>query len=474
MKPVLVLVVTVTALAAGFIGASVWTGRKAEACIEQFVAPGSPNAQFYALHLQSYHRGWFSSDAVVDIEIRRAWMQGFSPAHTVTGPIHIVFAEHVRHGPLFFDAHRVQWGAARIETRLVRISGPMGSLPVGHIQYRADSLLAFDGTLRSRLAVDPVDLALNDGVRLHWDGLHARVTNFPDRHTVAAVHAGSVQIRSPKGHFAIAGMDLTADVRQDPLGIYYGPEAISFRGLEGEGVGTPPITIQRVALKATGALEPGHALRMREDFDVTGIQIPQIDVQDVHLGLDVDHLPEEPFLSARKRMMAINGQDLTPPERAGAMLRLWTSLLPAVLADSPTMHLRDLRVVTRAGVVKADATIHYDASVKPAAGVSPFDFQAVAVQARLSIPVVLLHRLVLASMRSTLEAACARNSKLQLDPARINALAKAASRSRIANLINRHMLVRDADLYRASLSIELGKVLVNGYPVAVHVPAPAG
>ena len=474
MKPILALVATVTALAAGIIGASVWTGRQAEARIKQFVASGNPNAQVYALHLQSYHRGWFSSDAVMDIEIKRAWMHGFSPVHTVTSPIHIVFAEHVRHGPLLFGAHHVQWGVARIETRLVRISGPTGSLPVDHIQYRADSLLAFDGTLRSRLTVDPVDLALNDGVRLHWDGLHAHVTNYPDRHIVAAGHAGPVQIRSPKGHFALAGMDLTADVRQDPLGIYYGPEAISFHGLEGEGVGTPPITIQSVALKATGAVEPGHALRMREDFDVTGIQIPQIDVQDVHLGLDVDHLPEQPFLSAHKRMMVINGQGLTPQERAGAMLRLWTSLLPALLADSPTVHLRDLRVVTRAGVVKADATIHYDASVKPAAGVPPFDVQAVAVQAHLSIPVVLLHRLMLARMRNTLTAACARNPKLQSDPAQINASAEAASRRQIENLINRHMLVRDADLYRASLSVDHGKVLVNGYPVPVHASAPAG
>jgi len=470
MKPILALVATVTALAAGIIGASVWTGRQAKACIEQFVAPGNPNAQFYALHLQYYHRGWFSSDAVIDIEIKRAWMRGFSPVHTVTSPIHIVFAEHVHHGPLLFGARHVQWGAARIETRLVRISGPMGSLPVDHIQYRADSLLAFDGTLRSRLTVDPVDLALNDGVRLHWDGLHARVTNYPDRHTVVAVHAGPVQIRSPKGHFALAGMDVTADVRQDPLGIYYGPEAISFHGLEGEEVGTPPITIQSVALKATGAMEPGHALRMREDFDVRGIQIPQIGVQDVHLGLDVDHLPEQPFLSAHTRMMAINGQNLTPQERAGAMLQLWTSLL----ADSPTVHLRDLRVVTRTGVVKADATIHYDASVKPAAGVPTFDVQAVAVQAHLSIPVVLLHRLVLALMRNALKAACARNPKLQSDPAQVNALAEAASRRQIENLINRHMLVRDADLYRTSLSVDHGKVLVNGYPVPVHASAPAG
>lgn len=333
MKPILALVAIVTALAAGIIGASVWTGRQAEARIEQFVATGNPNAQLYALHLQSYHRGWFSSDAVMDITIKRAWLHSFSPVHTVTGPIHIVFAEHVRHGPLLFGAHDVQWDAARIETRLVRISGPMGSLPVDHIQYRADSLLAFNGTLRSRFTVDPVDLALNDGVRLHWDGLHARATNYPIRHIVAAVHAGPVQIRSPKGHFALAGMDLTADVRQDPLGIYYGPETISFYGLEGEEVGTPPITIQSVALKVTGAMEPGHALRLREDFDVRGIQIPQIDVQDVHLGLDVDHLPEQPFLSARTRMMAINGQDLTPQERTGAMLQL---LKTATLNDRST------------------------------------------------------------------------------------------------------------------------------------------
>lgn len=471
MKTILALVATVTALAAALTGASVWTGHQAKAYIEQFVAPGGPNAQFYGLRLQSYHRGWFSSDAVMELRIRRAWTRGLPPGHQMTGPIHIVFSEHIHHGPLLIGDHHVQWGAALIETRLVRISGPTGSLPLDPVHYRADSLLAFDGTLRSRLTVDPVDLALNHGVTVHWEGLHARITSDPDRHAIATVHAGPVQVRGPKGHFSLAAMDFTADVQKDALGVfYYGPEALSFHGLEGEVTGTPPVAIQSIVMKATGTMEPGPALDMHEDFDVTGIQIPQIDVQDVHLGLDVDHLPEQSFLSARSRMMAINGQDLTPPQRAAAMLQVWTSFL----ADSPTLHLRDLRVVTSAGVVKADATFHYDASVKPAAGAPAFNVQAVTVQAHLSIPAVLLHHLLVARMRSALTAASVRNPKLPSSPAQISASAETAYRKQIDNLTHRHLLVRDGDLYRTSLTVDHGQVQVNGYPLAVHASAPAG
>ncbi|HQU16567.1 MAG TPA: DUF945 family protein [Gammaproteobacteria bacterium] len=472
MKRMFVLAGTLAVLSASVVGASVWTGRQAEDRIEQLVASGNQAGQIYAVHLQSYRRGWFSSDAVTDVEIKRAWLQSLSPDRPVAHSVHIVFAEHVRHGPLLFGPHRVQVGAAHIGTRLVRISGPMGSLPVDRFHYRADSLLAFDGTLHSRLTVDPVDVALHGGARLHWDGLYARMTTSPDRHIVATMHAGPVQIRGPKGYFTLAGMDFTADLRQDLPGVYYGSEAISFHGLEGGANGAPRAAVQHVVIKGISALEPGHELRSRADFDISGIEIPQIDVQEVHLGVDVDRLPEQPFLSVRKRMMAINGQNLTLQHRARAMLHLWTNVLPALLADSPTVTLRDVHVVTRAGVVKADATVHYDASVKPVPGGPPFNIQALAVQAHLRIPVVLLHRLVFTGMCRALQAAHAHNP--EPDAAQLSAAAEAAAHRKIGSLINEHMLVRDGDLYHANLSVEHGKVLINGYPAPVHAPAPAG
>ena len=194
-------------LAAGYAGATVWSGQKTEARHREYLDRFQAQAPFLKLTEQSYRKSFASASSTSTFEIGCTTADGKAPPR-------LVLTETIRHGP--FAGGTV--AAAVIDARL-GLTGPEGERLMAMFTgppLSAHTVVDFAGKATSTVTGAAAKMALPEGVELAWQGFSGIVEFGGD------MRAFSYHLRSPgvtlvdtaKGlALRMSGLDLQATGR---------------------------------------------------------------------------------------------------------------------------------------------------------------------------------------------------------------------------------------------------------------------
>lgn len=278
--------------------------------------------------VQSYQRGWFSSQAVFTV--------GY-------GPQRMVFRQVIHHGPLGF----VGWlpvfpVAAVIDTE---VKAPPNVTEVartifGDVQPSIVSIAKLNGTIDTELSVPPSTFS-SHGFTVKSSGLEYQTLLDQGSMTMSGSMAQITGTR-PLAEWEISGITLRGQSHQAGPGIWIGSSRVTvdhsgFTFGSNSGENSPSAMINRAVFSVNQALNSSNDLNLEWSLSVENIQTSSLNLGPVVFKTDITNLPPS-FLKRYEQVRP------TPP-KVGDHGQIETlnakqlTLFKALLKNSPQMAL---------------------------------------------------------------------------------------------------------------------------------------
>src|ERR1700730_14932471 len=316
----------------------------------------------HAFRLDSYRRGWFSSQATVSF---------------ATGPRVLTFVQHVHHGPLgFYNG----WHMAFPVAAVVDTDPPpalQSSLDkiFGEAPIVISTVVRMDGALDtyiSRAASEHTDPAQKFTAK--FGGFYSEVHLSQDAYVIGG-DAPAITAAGTFGEAGIAALTIRGESHRDASGLWLGGGALKIGRVNYSIVGSGRHAsssglAQDISIATATELKNGR-VDARESLSIGNIAGGALKLGPMSVEANVSNVPPEPFVQFRNAVSSISHS--TPDPRAQALMlqQKIVDLLVAIVKESPVMTI-DLHAASPNGEAVGKATLGLspdlanDPQIKPA------------------------------------------------------------------------------------------------------------
>lgn len=427
---------------------------------------GADNWGIFSLAVDDYQRGFLSSQARTQVDLRLPGGEGEGAPETVQ----LVFDHTFRHGPLpgGFSLPAL----AEIETRLaeVRLVGVDAEGFFEHFPELeaavAVTRVAFDGSARSHLRIPPLERHDTEG-ELKWQGLRLDAEAAPGgRALKGRIEMPGLEFLAEGSRIELGGIRGEFDLTEALPWIYVGRSGMSLDGLEMEfpdGEDGRRRSFEFKAGKVTlDSRHEGERLHYRESLELARLGMDDEFFGPLSVEIELRNLDGQALSDFMGQFQQVGRElaEVDPETRLIRLLPLYGELAMKLLAGGPELRIERLHLVAPKGEVRGGGRLGF--AGEP--GLFLGDFAALLQQVEAAVELGAdedLVRSVLAeTMRAELQAQAA--APAEYGGEEIEPLPAEALEREIDNLLERNFVVREGDKLKTTASLKNGVLTLNG------------
>lgn len=455
------LIVAASVAAPGFLGMQ--AEERYDAAVAQLRAAG------YRVVDETYARGWFRSDARLQLEFPL-------PEGRAAGaePPRVLVKTRAVHGPFLGDLAQ-PFGLARLDTEIWVDSAP---LVVGEDGAPMRTFVGFLGSATTSIRVPARQLPLENGT-LETSPIEGELQfGAGDRIAVGWLSVPSLRARGPDGAVGeLAGLEVTANVRSDPAGVPLGEWRVAVERMAFE-VPAEAKAFALAALEVSGSSElRDGAIDVAADYRLGSVTAEGETYGPFDLRLAARRLAADALALIQAAGQEAAAAGATPEERSEALGIALLANADTLLAKDPSFAVEHLTLELPAGRVAASLEVRAVglrvAELRdPAAAL-----QRVEGKAALRLPAAVLDTLLRQQGRQQLAALAEQQAEAEQPSAEeVEKLAGEYATRQVEVLVAQQLLVRDGGDVTASAELRNGLLTLNGksIPIGALLPPPAG
>ena len=449
------LIVAASSAAPGFLGMQ--AEHRYDALVNELQAAG------YRITDRNYARGWFSSDARLQVELPVPQDEDAGAAPTM------LIKTHVVHGPFLGDADS-PFGLARLDSEVWLGAEP---LVVGDVESPLQTRIGFGGGMHSTLRVPPrqlafaggtVDTAAVEGELSFRDG---------DKVAVGAVALPSVRVAAADGGAGeLAGLRLDVDLKRGPAGLPVGGWQF---GLERIAI-TPPAGAAPFALDslelAVSSTANGGAVDGVADYRLRSLTAEGETYGPFDMRLSVRGLPAEALARVQAAMEELATEAVSPEERSQALGVALLANADALLAGNPVVAIDHLRLDTPQGRVEGSLELKAVGLQVSQLRDPNAALRGIEGKAGLRLPEGLLNALLQQNARQQIMRLAEEQGEDAARPTaeEIEDIVAQHAAQQIESLVAQEILTRDGGSVALAALLRNGLLTVNGKTVPLSLP----
>jgi uncharacterized protein YdgA (DUF945 family) len=335
-------IVAAVCLGAVIIAPALFGGRAERVYRDSIAQLGGPG---HALRLDSYRRGWFSSEAIVSV---------------TTGRGAITFVQHVRHGPLgFYNGWNLAFPVAAIVD-----TNPPSALQsnldklFGEAPILISTVVRMGGALDtyiSRAATERVDAAQKFNAK--FGGFNLEVHLSQNAYTIRGDLPG-ITAAGGFGEAGMAGLTIRGESHRHSSGLWLGNKALKIDRVNCSIVGSsahPSASglVQDIGLAGLSEIKNGR-LDVRDTLSIGNLAAGALKLGPMSLAGGVSDIPLDPIEQFMKAISSIT-QSASGQQAQSQMLKgKIVDLFVAILKESPVLSI-DLNAASPGGAAVGKA-----------------------------------------------------------------------------------------------------------------------
>jgi uncharacterized protein YdgA (DUF945 family) len=465
MKKLLALFLLVVALsvaAPGFLATQ--TQDRYNAAVTQLQAAG------YRVVEQTYARGWFTSDARLQLEIP---VPEGRPAGTE--PPRVLVKTHAVHGPFLGDLER-PFGLARLDSEIWLGSEP---LVVGRDAAPVRTLVGFLGAVRTVVQVPARQLTFEGGTLETAAVAGAFDFGSGERVAVGELSMPSMRLQASDGAAGeLRGLRLDVDLRRSPAGLPVGRWRL---GMEWMSVTPPaqteakPFAMHSFAVTGTSEERDG-AMDVTADYQLGSLVAEGLTYGPFDLRLAARRLAVDALVRIQAAGEEAIAAGATVEGRSEALGVALLANADALLAKDPSVALDQLSFDMPEGRVAASFELRTVGLRAAELRNAQAALQRLQGKAALRLPEVVLAALLRQQGRQQLAALAEEHGDAEQPSAdEVEEAAGQYAAQQIETLVAQQILVRDAGALAFAAELRNGLLTVNGksIPLASLLQRPA-
>jgi hypothetical protein len=285
----------------------------------------------HAVSLESYRRGWFSSQATVSI--------------AVGGRGAITLVQHVHHGPLgFYNGWHVAFPVAavvdtdpppKLQDLMDKIFGE-APIVISSVVWMGGAL----DTYISRAATERADSAHNFTAR--FGGFNSEVHLSQNAYTIRG-DAPAITVLGAFGEAGMAGLTIRGESHRYSSGVWVGDKVLNISRVNysvvGSGAhGSPSGLVQDIAFEGLSEIKDGR-LDIRETLSVGNIAAGTLKLGPISLVAGIGHIPPEPIAQLTDAVGAISHSAADPQAQSRMLQEKIVHAFVAIVKESPVMSI---------------------------------------------------------------------------------------------------------------------------------------
>ena len=301
----------------------------------------------HAVRLESYRRGWFSSQATVSV--------------AVGGRGSITLVQHVHHGPLgFYDGWQVAFPvAAVVDTDPPpKLQDVMDKI-FGEAPIVISSVVRMNGALDtyiSRAATERADSPHNFTAK--FGGFNSEVHLSENAYTIR----GDLPYISAVGVFGeagMAGLTIRGESHRDRSGVWLGNKVLNITRVNysvvGTGIrGSASGLLQDIAFAGFTEIKNGR-LDISQALSVRNVAAGAVKLGPISLAGGISNIPPQPIAQFMDAVGAISHSAADPQTQARMLQQKIVDTFLAIVKESPVLSI-DLHVASPNGQALGKAT----------------------------------------------------------------------------------------------------------------------
>jgi uncharacterized protein YdgA (DUF945 family) len=471
MKKLLFAVIVLICLAGAlFAGSTYWFGMRAEQQYLDTIEHAS-QAGYIQFTNESYDRGFLQSEARTTV--------GVPDLGNLT-LVHVI-----RHGPLPLCTSpegkcQLKPLLAAIETSVelspelrAELKEVIDEFPeIGSVKSYTSLSLTGDGV--TRLSIPPMQETVGkENVAVIWEGLTGQITFTADlKEFKGAVDAPGLEAVGDKGNIRMTNLQSAFNIREDIQGLFLGDATFDLGLLEvaeKEGREETRFSMRglKMMTKSEGAADTiNYAMTM---------QVDKVMADDTPYGpgafeMELRKIDAASLAKLQKDIGELQAEfSRRPPKEVNQMmLAKYAEALPELMKASPEVEIIQVKLKTGQGDFFGKAKIVVDGSNAAALANPLFLLSAVKAHAELTVTDRLLKKFFQAEFEEDVIEAAKQTEVAELTDEEVTALATSKTETRLAELVEKNILVYKDGNFKASADYRAGTVTLNGRPVTLQ------
>lgn len=412
---------------------------------------------------KNYERGWLSSSAETVIRHPEASFE-------------IVARHRISHGPLPLD--RVLEGEWRLAQAHIASQIQLGAADKENASalppLTATTTFHFNGAGSVHATMPPIKKTGEQGQLVDWHGMEADVTFDREWKKIrfdARLPALTLATPGKQGEFAVSKVFLHSDIQEGTAGYFFGDGGLTIGQLEFGG-GTERASLQDLEI-STSARPVGENVNL-----VIRYQLGEMSTGDERFGpgqlvMELRHLDAAALVKFKNEMDGIYRGNLPAPQAAMMIAGKAMGLIGTLARKAPELEITRLSFKTRAGEISGRARFVLDGR-KTDLSQNPMKLlTSLAGDVEIAIPAPVVKQLLAPQIRRDIEAyresgALSETDMARLDPEKMAHIVDRAFPQYLSRNEFTRNLVEENGLYKLTLTLRQGQMLVNGKPI--HLP----
>jgi Bacterial protein of unknown function (DUF945) len=337
------LIVAAVCLSAAIMLPALFGGRAERVYRDSIVQLGSAGRVF---RLDSYRRGWFSSQAIVSVTAGRGA---------------VTFVQHVHHGPLgFYNGWHVAFPVAAIvdtdppPALQNKLDDIFGAAPI--VISTVVRMGGATDTYVSRAATERSDAMQK--LRTKFGGFNLEVHLSHDVYTIRGGAPGITAIGA-FGEAGMAGLTISGNSHRHGSGVWLGNKGLRIDRVNYSIVGSGARAsasglVQNIGITGVSEIKNGR-LDVRDAFSIGGIAAGALKLGPMSLTAGIDNIPPEPIGEFTNAMASISQLTSDPQTKSRTLKENTIKLIVAIVKESPVLSI-NLHAVSPNGEAVGRAT----------------------------------------------------------------------------------------------------------------------
>jgi uncharacterized protein YdgA (DUF945 family) len=435
------------------------SGRLTEAQVKARVA--AIDSGFWSAEVKSYERGWFHTQAVIDLALRPAYAEQLALAlHAGAGsaPLggHLPIALRIAHGPIA-ALNGVHFGWSKLVARADHAAPPIAALEeqlgVPYL-FEFRSRTGFLGATSFEGEVPKFEAPVEAGA-LRFSGASFAGTTRGS-HVTTQGHVDTIELSMPNGTAALHGLRAAIDGDVLAQSLMLGTTGVEIDGVsvtDGQ-VGATRFDADQIKLASKITLDAsGQRLDMNTTYDIASMKIGELELADASVGMafrNLDRSALEAYQAAAQEVVRTQNASLLQP----AVMRL--------IASRPTFALEPVRVLADGELF--EARLELTPNDRAAADSLPlFDPPELAGLVDGNAQIDISRRLAERIAQQVLRMQYGFDPSLSQE--QLEQMITAQSGAMLLMLAGQGIIEANGTGYRAKVELANGQLMLNGRPI---------
>jgi uncharacterized protein YdgA (DUF945 family) len=310
-------------------------------------------------------------------------------------------------------------------------------------------------------------------VAVIWEGLAGKVTFTGDlKEFRGALNAPGLEAVGDDGGIRMTNLQSAFDIREDMHGLFLGNANFGLDLLEVEEKGGSEET--HFSMKGLTMNTRSEGVADTVGYTMS-MQVDKVMADGTPYGpgsfqLELRKLDAAALAKLQKEIGELQTQfpHRSPEEINQMMLAKYAEILPELMKTSPEIEITQVKLKTGEGDFFGKAKIAVDGSNAEALTNPLFLLSAVTAHAEFAVTDRLLKKILQAEFEEDVIEAAKQTGETELSDQEVTALAASKSETRLAELIEKNILVYEGGDFKAKADYEAGTVTLNGRPVALQ------